>query len=68
MQYGKQYNGMSEYEAYFSYAWTHHRNRMAPVYTPWVLRAPRLCDRRDKRELERWKGSEVRAAGVVEEE
>jgi hypothetical protein len=50
---------MSEYEAYFSFAWLHHRDRVVPVYTPWVLRKPQDCNGSDARMLEKWVHSEV---------
>ena len=48
MTYGRTYNGMSEYEAYFSFLWQRHRDRAVPAFTPWVLRDPRLCDHRNQ--------------------
>ncbi|GAX78786.1 hypothetical protein CEUSTIGMA_g6223.t1 [Chlamydomonas eustigma] len=61
--YGKKYNGMSEYEAYFSYVWLHYRDRVVPVYTPWVLRKPKDCNQSEpadgKSRLAEWGNSEV---------
>ena len=47
IEYGKQHNGMSEYEAYFSYVWLRHRERVTPAYVPWALRMPHLCSYRN---------------------
>lgn len=44
VDYGKQFDGMSEYEAYFSFVWTHYRERVEPAYVPWLLRQPALCN------------------------
>ena len=47
-QYGVKYNSMSEYEAYFSYAWMRFRERVEPVYLPFMLRQPQKCDFHNK--------------------
>ena len=47
IEYGKNQNGMSEYEAYFSYVWLRYRDRASPAYVPWVLRMPHLCNSRN---------------------
>lgn len=59
MAYGRKHNGMSEYEAYFSFLWQRHRDRAVPAFTPWVLRDPRLCDHRNKTMLSHVSGREA---------
>lgn len=48
MTYSKKFNGMSEYEAYFSFVWARYRERVEPVYLPWILRKPSTCNYNDK--------------------
>jgi hypothetical protein len=43
IEYGNEFQGMSEYEAYFSFAWYFYRDRMAVINLPYVMRPPATC-------------------------
>lgn len=44
IRYGLEFGGMSEYEAYFSFAWYFYNDRIDIVNIPYVMRKPELCN------------------------